>query len=202
MKINIFKNKRIMKIKTYGDQVLRKNAIPVEVIDADVIALAARMKETMYDADGVGLAAPQVGASLRMFFLGVPTPDPEKIPPTSPGELLLLPRMPMLFINPEITVITDKQVIAEEGCLSVPSLYAQVRRPEKIMLSATLLNSEKIDVECGGFLARAIQHEMDHLNGILFVDRLDADELAKIKTELNKLKKDQKAGIKSKKKKL
>ena len=154
------------------------------------------MKETMYDSDGIGLAAPQIGISIRMFSLGVPTPDPEKMPPTSPGELLLLPRMPMVFINPKITVLTDKQTLAEEGCLSVPKLYAQVRRPEKIMLSATLLNSEKINIECAGFLARVIQHEVDHLNGVLFVDKLEPGEFIKIKKDLTKLKKKRKADSK------
>lgn len=189
-----------MEIKTYGDGVLKKQSLPVEDINGDIISLASRMIETMHKADGVGLAAPQVGLNIRMFILGVPAPDPEKSPPTSPGELLLLPKMPMALINPEITVLTDKQLVAEEGCLSVDQIYAPVKRPEKIMLSATLLSGEKLNVECAGFLARAIQHEMDHLNGILFVDRLDDDELAKIKTDLNQLKKETKAKIKQKKK--
>lgn len=189
-----------MEIKTYGDQVLKEIAAPVPEIDDEIKKLASRMEETMYDADGVGLAAPQVGVSLRLIVLGVPTPNPETHQPSSPGELLLLPRMPMALINPEITPVTDKMVIAEEGCLSVPQLYAQVRRPERVMLNAVLLNGEKINIECGGFLARAIQHEVDHLNGILFVDKLEDEELAKIKEDLKQLKKDKKTDMKNKKK--
>lgn len=189
-----------MDIMTLGERVLKETALPVDEINDDIRDLALRMQETMYNADGVGLAAPQVGVGLRLIVLGVPTPDPNKISLTTPGELLLLPRMPMALVNPQITVITDHTVSAEEGCLSVPQIYAHVSRPEKIILSATFLDGEKINVECGGFLARAIQHEVDHLDGVLFIDRLDEEELAKIKEELKQLKKDKKAELNNKKK--
>ena len=189
-----------MDIMTYGEKVLREPALPVDEINDDIRDLALRMQETMYNADGVGLAAPQLGVSIRLIVLGVPAPDQNKITLSTPGELLLLPRMPMALINPEITIITENKVSAEEGCLSVPRIYAHVSRPDRILLSAIFLDGEKINVECGGFLARAIQHEVDHLDGVLFVDRLDEDEKAKIKADLKQLKKDKKAELKNKKK--
>lgn len=190
--MNIFKNKRLMDIKTYGDGVLKKTAARVDEINQEIKDLAKDMEVTMFEADGVGLAAPQVGVSLRMVLLGVPASVIEKSPPRTPGELLLLPRMPLALINPEITPITDHLVKAEEGCLSVPQLYAQVVRPERIMLSAQLIDGERINAECGGFLARVIQHEIDHLDGVLFVDRLDKDEFNRIKDDLNQLEKKKK----------
>ena len=194
MKLNIFKNKRTMNIKIYGDEVLTKVAIPVDEITKEIIELSSKMEKTMIKNDGVGLAAPQVGISLRMFILGVPTPTEENLSPSSPGELLLLPRMPITVVNPEVTVITDKMMVGEEGCLSIPQLYARVIRPERVMLSAQLLNGEKINVECAGFLARAIQHEMDHLDGVLFVDRLEEDEYKKIKSDLKQIKRGKRLG--------
>lgn len=188
-----------MDIKTYGEGVLKKHAVPVEEIDQDIHDLAKCMEETMYDADGVGLAAPQVGVSIRMAMLGVPSAESAKVPPGSPGELLLLPKMPLVLINPEVTPISNHLVLAEEGCLSVPQLYAQVSRPERIMLSAQLLSGEKVNVECGGFLARVIQHELDHLDGILFVDRLDKDEYDRVKEDLKEMEKEKKVRRKKRK---
>ena len=142
----------------------------------------------MKDADGVGLAAPQIGKSLSIITLGVPY-NPENMDHRSPGEMLLLPQMPLVLVNPELTPTTNEMSTAEEGCLSVPEIYAKVTRPEKVMLSAEKLDGTKINIECGGFLARALQHECDHLHGILFPDVIEEDELKKIKPLLKKLKK-------------
>ena len=192
MKMNFLKKKRIMDIKTYGDEVLTKVANPIPEIDKDIINLVERMKKTMFKADGVGLAAPQVGLSMRLIILGVPNINRKEMTPITPGELQLLPLMPLALINPKITVTTNEESFAEEGCLSVPHLYARVRRPEKVMLSAQFVTGEMINIECGGFLARAIQHEIDHLNGILFVDKLDSSEYDKIKSELKIILKEKK----------
>ncbi len=184
--MRLFRKKIKLKIRIYGDPVLKKQAEAIETIDDKIIALAEEMFDTMLNADGVGLAAPQIGESMRLIVLGVPY-DKEKMPPASPGELQLLPQMPLALVNPEVTPTTDRMVCAEEGCLSVPKIYAQVLRPERVMLSAQLLSGYKFNVECGGFLARALQHEVDHLNGILFPDIIEASEMKKIQSSLNNL---------------
>ncbi|MBR2439868.1 MAG: peptide deformylase [Lentisphaeria bacterium] len=177
-------------LRILGDPVLDQIAKPVEKIDDSIIDLAHQMLPIMYDTNGVGLAAPQVGVSLRMFVLDVPAPEDEEghpLPVNSPGEIQLLPQMPMAFINPEVTPIGTETSEMDEGCLSVPKLYAPVKRPEKVMLKATLLNGKEICMECGGFLARAIQHENDHLDGIVFVRRLEDEALEGIKKGLDKI---------------
>ena len=186
--MNLFSRKKKLKIRTYGDSVLRKKAGQITDIDDSVVALADTMIDTMINADGVGLAAPQIGESIRLIVLGIPY-DPERIPPSSPGELQLLPQMPLALVNPEITSATDQIVYAEEGCLSVPNIYAKVPRPAYIMLTAELLTGHRINIECRGFLARALQHEVDHLNGILFTDKVEGDESLRIAPQLEGLRK-------------
>ena len=189
-------------LRILGDPVLDQIAKPVEKIDDSIIDLAHQMLPIMYDTNGVGLAAPQVGVSLRMFVLDVPAPEDEEghpLPVNSPGEIQLLPQMPMAFINPEVTPIGTEESYFDEGCLSVPKLYAPVKRPEKVMLKATLLNGKEISIECGGLLARAIQHENDHLDGIVFVQKLEDEALETIKKGLDKiLKKNGKSNYKLK----
>ena len=187
MKFNIFKKKKIMHLKTYGDEVLKKTSVPVNNIDEKILDLAKAMKYTMNKAEGVGLAAPQVGYSLRLVILGVPNLTRKEMVAISPGELLLLPEMPLALVNPEITVISNNITEAEEGCLSVPELYAKVKRPDRLMLSAQRLDGSRINVECGGFLSRVILHEIDHLNGVLFVEKLEEAEYSRIKHDLKKI---------------
>lgn len=184
------KEKKNLTIRIIGDPVLDQIAKPVEKIDDSIIDLAQQMLPIMYESNGVGLAAPQVGISLRMFVVDIEAPEDEEghpLPLSSPGEIQLLPQMPMAFINPEITPIGTEMSEMDEGCLSVPKLYAPVKRPEKIMLKATLLNGKEICMECGGFLARALQHEYDHLDGIVFVKRLEDDAMEGIKKGLDKI---------------
>ena len=183
--MNIFKRRKKMKISIYGEQVLRQRAAEIEGIDDEVKELASSMITCMRDNDGVGLAAPQVGISRRLVVLGLPQP---KNPVVSPGEILLYPKMPLVLINPQLSPIGDEISTAEEGCLSVPDIYASVSRPKTVMLKATLLNNEHISIECSGFLARALQHETDHLNGTLFVDLLKKSDYALIKNKLKQLK--------------
>jgi peptide deformylase len=186
--MRFFKKKQKLDIKIYGDPVLRKQAERIEKIDDSIISLASAMIKTMEEADGVGLAAPQIGESIRLIILGVPY-DKEKMGHRSPGEMQLLPQMPLVLINPELTPATHDMSSSEEGCLSVPKIYAKVVRPERVMLSAEMIDGRKINVECGGFLARALQHECDHLNGILFPDIIEESELKQITPLLEKLKK-------------
>lgn len=196
------KEKKELTMRIIGDPVLHQVAKPVEKIDDALVDLAERMLHLMYETNGVGLAAPQVGKSIRMFVLDVEQPEDEDghpIPVSSPGEIQLLPQMPMAFINPEVTPVGTEESVFEEGCLSVPKLYAAVKRPTTIMLKATLLNGKEICMECGGFLARAIQHENDHLDGIVYVQKLEDEPLESIAKELEKiLKKNGKSNYKLK----
>jgi peptide deformylase len=138
-------------IRQYGDDVLRKRCREVEKVDDRLLTLIEDMKETMYEADGVGLAAPQVGILKRLFIVDV-------------GE------GPLVFINPEIIETSGKQ-IDEEGCLSLPGETREVMRPNYVRARALNEKGEEFEIEAEELLARAILHEYDHLNGTLFIDR-------------------------------
>lgn len=139
-------------IRKFGDDVLRKRCREVEEIDNRLLTLIEDMKETMYDADGVGLAAPQVGILKRLFVVDI-------------GE------GPLVFINPEIVETSGSQ-IDEEGCLSLPGETEEVMRPNYVRARALNEKGEEFEIEAEGLLARAILHEYDHLNGTLFIDRV------------------------------
>ena len=174
-----------MNVKKYGNPVLREKSEPITEITPHIQQLAEQMTKTMYDENGIGLAAPQVGFNIRMFTIDV---NFEENPVyNSPGEALLCPRMPLTLINPEITATYGDDEEFVEGCLSVPDINATVIRPERIQLKAQILGGEMIDVECGGLLARCAQHEIDHLNGVLFTDIAEEDEIKKQAGKLKKL---------------
>lgn len=138
-------------IRTDEDPILRKKSRAVDKIDEKILVLLDDMLETMYDANGVGLAAPQIGILRRLVVIDI-------------GE------GPLKFINPEIT-FTDGEEEDLEGCLSVPGYNGLVKRPEKLVCKYTNENNENIELEAEGFLARAICHELDHLDGILYTDK-------------------------------
>lgn len=144
-------------IRLYPDPVLREPAREVELFDADLRALAADMIETMHAAPGVGLAAPQVGVSLRLCVIDI-----------SGGED---PAAVRILANPEI-LFEEGSELAEEGCLSIPAFTERLERPLAVRISAQDLEGRPIEIEGKGLLARALRHEVDHLEGVLFVDRL------------------------------
>ena len=139
-------------IRKFGDDVLRKKCREVDEIDNRLLTLIEDMKETMYDADGVGLAAPQVGILKRLFVIDI-------------GE------GPLVFINPEIIETSGTQT-DEEGCLSLPGETKEVVRPNYVKARALNEKGEEFEIEAEELLARAILHEYDHLNGTLFIDRV------------------------------
>ena len=157
----------ILEIKEYGEPVLREKALPVEEVTPEILNLIKDMAETMYADSGVGLAAPQVGVSKRIILV-----DGEE------DGLIVL-------INPMI-VKSEGEVVAEEGCLSIPGVYSQVRRSSKVTVRALNENGDSIEITKEGLTARALQHEIDHLDGILFIDRIGRMERQIL---LNKLKK-------------
>jgi len=162
----------VAKIRIYPDPVLQTRAAEIKQIDARIVQLAADMAETMYAAPGVGLAAPQIGVSERLICVDVKPPEGEK-------ELITL-------INPVI-VEAEGGVVEEEGCLSVPEIRENVARAERVLVRGLDLNERQREIEAHGLLARAFQHELDHLNGILFIDRISRLKRGIIQRKIRKL---------------
>jgi len=159
----------LLTILHFPDPRLRLKAVPVSAVDDEIRRLAADMLETMYDAPGIGLAANQVNVQKRIIVVDV-SPDHDQ---------------PMCFINPEI-VWRDGLEEMEEGCLSVPGVYEPVQRAEMIRFRALDLEGRQIDQEVDGLLAVCIQHEIDHLDGKLFVDYLSNLKRTRIRKKLEK----------------
>ena len=181
------KTGKILPVQISGSPVLAQTAAPVSAITPEIRSLAMDMIRSMDHFDGIGLAAPQIGVSLRLVVMAVPFPESGAV--LSQGEEMLLPHMPLVLINPQIIAKSDKLTSCDEGCLSVPGIYAPVIRPEKVVLQTQLLDGSMITCECGGLLGRCVQHELDHLDGMLFTDRLAPDAAQKIGSELDLLKK-------------
>lgn len=163
----------ILPIYTYGQPVLREPATPVEGDSPELQALIDDMIETMHGAEGVGLAAPQIGRSLRLFVLDV-SGYAEEIREEL-GELPFWAEGPLAVINPEIVVPDDAEACDfEEGCLSIPDLRETVSRPDRLTVRFLDRHFQERTVDAGEFFARVIQHENDHLDGVLFTDKLSA----------------------------
>lgn len=177
----------ILDIKQYGDPVLRKKCQPVTDITEETLALAQDMIETMIEAQGIGLAAPQVGVDIRLAVVDV-SHDPESISylRIDGEEVSLADAMPLVFINPELEFGKQKESY-KEGCLSIQGILAEVRRPLDVVAKVGLLDGREITVETDGLLARAIQHETDHLNGVLFTDRINSAAKLSVKRRLKRL---------------
>ncbi len=172
-----------MRVRTYGDPVLKEKAAPVEKFDADLRALAQTMSETMYESKGIGLAAPQVGVSTRLVVVDVDwiRDDDDDAPPK---------RNLRAFVNPEIVSESDEDESMIEGCLSLPGVEGEVFRPVKVRVKYLDLDGAEHEDDMDGLLARCIQHEIDHLDGTLFVDRMPFMKRKTIAGALNKLKKE------------
>jgi peptide deformylase len=153
----------IRRIYETPDPVLRQISKPVETFNAELKTLVEDMFETMYDAPGIGLAAVQVGEPIRLLVIDLQEPEEEGGEPV---------RDPKVFINPEILWHSDSDVPYTEGCLSVPEQYAEVMRPDRIRARWRDVEGNQYEEEIDGLLAVCLQHEMDHLNGVLFIDHL------------------------------
>jgi len=174
-------------ITIYGDPVLREKCRPVEEVDDALRALAEDMIETMVDAEGVGLAASQVGVPVRLAVVDV-SHDPECVTVlrVDGREVAMEDVMPLVFINPELE-LEGPEDLASEGCLSIPEVRANVKRPWNVRARLTLLDGRVIELETDGLLARALQHEVDHLNGILFIDRVSPAAKVRLRNPLRRL---------------
>ena len=149
----------IREILTVPHPVLKQVSTPVEAVDDELRALMDDMLETMYDAPGIGLAAVQIGVPKRIIVMDLSRGDEE-------------PKAPRYFINPEITWKSEETLPYEEGCLSVPEIYDEVERPARVKLRYLDYNGNAVEEDAEGLFAVCIQHEMDHLEGVLFIDHL------------------------------
>ena len=163
----------------YGNPALRKISKRVEAVTDQIRALADRMLGIMYAAEGIGLAAEQIGQTESVFVLDIPpqADQDEQGRPNNP-----VAQMPLVFINPEIIGSSEELTVADEGCLSFPKLYVPVTRPAEVVVRFLDRNGSEQVLNAKGLLARAIQHELDHLNGVLLVDHMSS--VAKLKHAL------------------
>ena len=166
----------VRKILTEPNPLLRQKSKPVEKVDDSIRRVMDDMLETMYDAPGIGLAAIQIGVPKRIIVLDI-SKDPEK-------------KEPMYFINPEKIYTSKNQATYEEGCLSVPGQFAEIDRPDKCHIKYLDYNGDSKELKADGLLATCIQHEMDHLEGILFIDYLSKLKRSMITKKLSKQKKE------------
>ena len=165
----------LRQILTEPNKTLREKSLPVEVVDDDLRKLMDDMLETMYAAPGIGLAAIQIGVPKRIIVLDIDQKEGQK--------------NPLFFINPEVVKKSETNSIYEEGCLSVPGQFAEIERPENCHIKYLDYNGEAKEIEAKGMLATCIQHEMDHLEGILFIDYLSNLKKSMIIKKLSKQKK-------------
>jgi peptide deformylase len=177
----------ILEIVKYGHPVLRKKGERIEKITPEIKQLIADMFETMQASHGVGLAAQQVGVARQLTVIDVRevTDRPSTLElDGQPADVAGF--MPLVLINPEVTPVTEP-VAGPEGCLSFPEIFADISRPGAVDVRALDAKGKPIAFRCGGLLARAVQHETDHLNGLLFIDRMDKKTKTELQPELDDL---------------
>jgi peptide deformylase len=178
-------------IVKYGDPVLRAKGKRVAHVDERIRALASDMLETMHGANGVGLAAQQVGEALQLTVLDVSEVEDRPSTLKLDGVDVADPAtaMPLVLLNPELT-LGDETVLGPEGCLSFPEINGDIVRSESVTAKAQTLDGGTITIEATGLLARALQHEVDHLNGILFIDRMNSAAKVSLASRLKRLQKE------------
>jgi peptide deformylase len=177
----------IREIVQYGHPILRQRCRPVTAVDDSLPQLAADMLETMVAAHGVGLAAPQVGEDLRLAVIDVAyDPACVSLLKVNGEDAELASIMPLIFINPEL-IFSQAKETSVEGCLSIRDIRAEVRRPSTVKVTLPQLDGSVLVIETDGLLARVLQHEIDHLNGVLFVDRLSAVAKVSMRNRLKRL---------------
>lgn len=181
----------VLEIVKYGDPVLRTKGKRIEQVDENIRQLAADMIETMYHAHGLGLAAQQIGLPLQITVVDV-APVQQDRPSTltvdgKPADLGEW--MPLVLLNPKLELGSTRDT-ASEGCLSFPDIHGDVPRAATITVHAQLLDGREVDFEAGGMLSRALQHEVDHLQGVLYIDRMNSAAKASLAGRLKRLQKE------------
>jgi peptide deformylase len=167
----------ILPVTLYGDRILRKKIDEVKEVDLETIELIKNMFDTMNNANGIGLAANQVGVNKKIFIVDISKVEDFE------------DQKPVVFVNPKIIKYSEEKTVLEEGCLSIPDLRADIERSEKITIVYKDTDMNEHTLEADKLLARTIQHEYDHLLGILFPDLVDEETQKKLKKPLNKIKK-------------
>ena len=178
-------------IRKYGDPILRAKGKRIEEVDDKVRALAENMLETMHAANGVGLAAQQVGQALQLTVLDVSQVEDRPSTMTLDGEPVadLQTAMPLVLLNPVVRLGKETE-LGSEGCLSFPEITADIERAVTVEMEAETLEGQPLRIEASGLLARALQHEVDHLHGILFIDRMSSASKASHSSRLKRLQKE------------
>ncbi len=186
----------VLEVVKYGHPALRRKGEKIEKLTPEIQRLIADMFETMYAAKGVGLAAQQVGRALQLTVLDVrgATDRPSTLE-IGGKEANVEGFMPIALINPEITPVGNPTA-GPEGCLSFPEIFADIVRPDMTEVRALNQKFELVEFRCGGLLSRAIQHEMDHLSGILFIDRMKRADKEELKPQLDELQAETKEALK------
>jgi peptide deformylase len=180
----------ILEIVQYGNPVLREKGREVKEVDEKIKKLAGDMLETMRAANGVGLAAQQVGVPVQMTVIDVAgIEDRPSAMFIGDDEVNVDEHMPLVLLNPQLKLSKDKET-ASEGCLSFPEMSAEITRASGVRCKAKLLDGKEIEFDASGLLARALQHEVDHLNGVLFIDRMNAAAKASVAGRLKRLQKE------------
>jgi peptide deformylase len=191
----------ILEVVKYGHPVLRQKGVRVESFSAEIKQFIADMLETMYAAKGVGLAAQQVNRALQITVIDVAPVTDRPSTMEVDGQPVDIPdHMPLVLVNPEIKPAGDP-VSGAEGCLSFPEIYADINRPEFVEVKALNDKGKPISFRAGGLLSRAVQHEVDHLNGILFIDRMDKKTKEEVRSEIDELQAETKARLAAARKK-
>ena len=187
----------ILDVLKYGHPALRQKGARIEKITPEIKSLVVDMLETMHANKGVGLAAQQIGKALQLTVIDVrevkdrPSTLELKGKPADANDI-----MPLVLINPEIKPFGEA-ITGSEGCLSFPEIFAEITRPGSVDVKALNQKGKAVEFRCGGLLARVIQHEVDHLNGILFIDRMSLATKSEIRQELNELQAKTKAELES-----
>lgn len=178
-----------MEIVKYGNPVLRAKGARIETITDEIRKLGEAMIETMREANGVGLAAQQVGHALQLAVVDVAgVEDRPSVMLVDGKEVRVDDWMPMVLLNPELELGKEKE-FGTEGCLSFPEISAEIQRSVVVKVKALLIDGRNVEFEARGFLARALQHEVDHLNGILFIDRMNSATKAMMAGRLKRMQK-------------
>ena len=181
-------------ILQYGDPILRMRGKRLEKIDERIREITQNMIETMHAANGVGLAAQQVGEALQLTVLDVSQVEDRPSAMKLNGEDVdPKAAMPLVLINPELKLAGETE-LATEACLSFPELTGEIERPKSVLARARTLDWNEIEIEASGLLGRAIQHEVDHLNGILFIDRMNSAAKAALSSRLKRMQKETRRG--------
>jgi peptide deformylase len=183
----------ILRVTKYGEPILREVGAPVTEFNAELAELADNMVETMYDEEGIGLAAQQIGEALQLCIVDVRPPEGAEVPfhysydgKQPPLDLF----MPLALCNPKVRIIDDREDVYEEGCLSFPGVNGKVLRPIGVRCEFQDVQGNPHTIEADGLLGRCILHEIDHLNGELFIDKMDKRDLKKNEAKIKKLKRE------------